>query len=382
MRKRFILSVLSLPAFGLLLLVTMLIIAAVQLNPTPVGMVDLSGTLKDLQDLRNANYDPVLFKLQLFSNEQSARQALYEGEIQAYFVVSAGYRQSGQVRMVALKLPGDNVEPGFREYLRQNLLQGQPSEVIQRLEQGDRIEARSLDGQKQIGQRDWPQFIFPLASGMIFIFVISMSSGYLLQAVQEEKENRTIEMLVTSVSSNQLVIGKVAGNLCVGLTQLFLWLFFPGFAVWIADRLAILPSDLTIQPQILWLIPATLFPAFILVAGLMAMVGAIAIESHESEQVMIAFLVPLMAIYFLLQTIMTHPDGTLAIALSLFPYTAPVILPIRVAFDGVPGWQIALSLVLLYLCAAGALWLAGRAFRLGLLRYGKRLSWRQLFGRG
>jgi ABC-2 type transport system permease protein len=78
---------------------------------------------------------------------------------------------------------------------------------------------------------------------------------------------------------------------------------------------------------------------------------------------------------------MMNPNSPLSVGLSLFPLTAPVSLPLRAAFTTLPAWQIAVSLGLLCILAAVSIWFAGRAFRLGMLRYGKRLSWKELFSR-
>jgi len=124
---------------------------------------------------------------------------------------------------------------------------------------------------------------------------------------------------------------------------------------------------------------ATLLPAFVMVSALMAMAGVTATESREAQQVASLFTLPLYVPFWLLGPIMQNPNSGLAVGFSLFPLTAPMTLPLRAAFTILPAWQIALSLSLLVVCAAGALWLAGRAFRMGMLRYGKLLSLKEIF---
>jgi len=126
---------------------------------------------------------------------------------------------------------------------------------------------------------------------------------------------------------------------------------------------------------------AALPAAFVMVAALMAMVGATATETREAQQVAGLFTLPLFVPYWLITPLIESPNSPLAVGMSLFPMTAPVTLPARAAFTLVPAWQSALSLGLLYLAAFGSLWLAGRAFRLGMLQYGKRLKLAELFRR-
>ena len=144
-----------------------------------------------------------------------------------------------------------------------------------------------------------------------------------------------------------------------------------------------IPSIQTLQinRQFFWLVPLTLIPAFVLVAAFMAAVGATVTDASEAHPIVALFTIPISLPYWFINQIMMNPNGPLATGLSIFPLTAPVSLPLRSVFTDVPVWQSALSISLLIVCAAGAIWLAGRAFRLGMLRYGKRLSWQELFGR-
>jgi len=125
-----------------------------------------------------------------------------------------------------------------------------------------------------------------------------------------------------------------------------------------------------------------LLPAFVMICALMAAVGATVTEASEGQQVMGIFTLPLYLPYMLISVLMQNPNSPLAVGLSLFPLTAPLTISIRAGFSVVPAWQMALSVVILVASAAGALWFAGRAFRLGMLRYGQRLRWKEVFSRG
>jgi ABC-2 type transport system permease protein len=126
---------------------------------------------------------------------------------------------------------------------------------------------------------------------------------------------------------------------------------------------------------------AAFVPGFLLYAGLMTAVGCTLAEAQEAQQISGMFILPNVVPWWLAVMIIENPNNPVSIALTLFPLTAPSTLAMRTAFEQVPLWQVVASIALLILSAWGALWLAGRAFRLGMLRYGKRVSLRELFGR-
>jgi ABC-2 type transport system permease protein len=382
LRKRFLFALLSLPLMVLAMAAVGVVIALAQYDARPVGYVDLSGWLKDAK-IPPASTSLDVFRDQTllrYENETAAGQALSGGQIQAYYLIQPDYLQTGSVRQVAIKAPSETADSVIRKFLTYNLVSGQSPEVARRILNGDNLQTHALDSSREMNSSQWYQIVIPILAGVLFVMVINISGGYLLQALVEEKENRTMEIVITSVSPSQLMGGKIAGNLSVGLTQLLLWLLFPAIAFLVVARFINLGQEINFSPQYLALTVLTLIPAFVLVAALMATVGATATEAREAQQIAGLFTLPIVVPYWFVTPIITHPNSPLAIGMSLFPLTAPVSLPLRAAFTTVPFWQAALSIGMLFAAAAGAIWLAGRAFRLGMLRYGKRLSWRELVG--
>ena len=113
----------------------------------------------------------------------------------------------------------------------------------------------------------------------------------------------------------------------------------------------------------------------------MATAGVTAAEVREAQQIAGLFTLPVVVPFWLIVPLMESPNSPLSVALSLFPLTAPISMAIRAAFTDVPVWQTIFCLALLYIGAVGAIWMASRAFRMGMLRYGKRLSLREIFRR-
>jgi ABC-2 type transport system permease protein len=381
LRKRFLLTLLSLPLGALLVVAVAALIIFSQYDARPVGYIDLCGVLSEA-DKPTRQSDQIYPPLEMrrYENEDQARADIKSKTIQAYYVIQPDYLMTGKVRQVSLDALSNFVDSQFSNFLRINLLKNQPPKVAARLLSGANITVRSLEGSRQASSKQFFKLLIPLAGGLLFIIATNTSGGYLLQALVEEKQNRTMEIVVTSVSPGQLMAGKIAGNMAVGLTELGAWLSFALVGLIVASTF--IPGlQIPFEPGFVLLTLATLIPAFVMVAALMAAVGATATEAREAQQVAGLFTLPIIAPYWFISLLMMRPNSPLAVALSLFPLTAPVSLPLRSAFTDVPAWQIAASLTLLVLLATGSIWLAGRAFRMGMLSYGKRLSWKEIFAR-
>jgi ABC-2 type transport system permease protein len=175
--------------------------------------------------------------------------------------------------------------------------------------------------------------------------------------------------------------GKVVGIIGVGLTQLLAWGAMAVLVILVGRNYIDVMRRIHFSIASVGLLMAILIPSFVMISGLMATVGAIVPDGREGQQLTSLFTLPVVLPYWFTYQIMTNPNGPLAVALSVFPLTAPVTLTMRMGFANIPAWQVALNISILVVSAVVALWLAGRTFRLGMLRYGQRLSWREIFGR-
>ena len=380
LRKRFIFALLSMPLFvGLLVGVGILAVWA-DYDGRPVGYVDPSGFFKNARSVPQKSdslFPPLIIKA--YSTITDVKTALENQQIQAYFIIDSHYLDNGQVEATAPGTIKDSTRQDFQSFLRYNLLAGQTDQVAERVLNGPEIVIQSLNTNRKMAGNEFINILLPLVSGLLFIVVVNTSGSYLVQALIEEKENRTMEIVITSVSDQQLMAGKVVGNLSVGLTELIIWLLFGFLGFVIAQRYFPGAQNLNINMDFVVLMIITLLPAFVMVAALMAAIGSTSTNSREAQQWAGLFTLPIVIPFWLIVPLMESPNSPLAVGLSLFPLTAPITLPLRAAFTEVPAWQIGVSLLLLVACAIGALWLAGRTFRLGMLRYGKRLAWREVF---
>ena len=378
--KRFLFGLLSMPVFVLLMIGLGAMAVRLQLKSDPIGYVDHSGFLTDPVSLpdHGSFFNPNLLIIP-YSDETSANADLHAKKIQALYILSADYLQTGVVDRLALDRPGGNADQQFIEFLRLNLLKNQPEEIANRVLNGSSITTRSLDDSRSVSEESVLSFILPFAAGLMFILVISFSGSYLLQAVLEEKENRTMEILITSVSPNQLMAGKTIANLLAGLTQLGTWLGFVLLVLTAVRAIFYLEGAETFNLGQISLLLLILIPAFVMVAAMMTAIGATVTEAREAQQISGFFILPMVAPYWFMNSIMSNPNSPLSFVLSIFPITSPVTLPIRILFTVVPAWQVILSISVLIFSAIGALWLAGKLFRMGMLRYGKTLSLQEIF---
>jgi ABC-2 type transport system permease protein len=122
-----------------------------------------------------------------------------------------------------------------------------------------------------------------------------------------------------------------------------------------------------------------LLPAFVMIAALMAAIGSTMTEVREAQQISGLFSLPMTVPFYLTSSIMMNPNGPVALFLSFFPLTSPITILMRMSLTVVPTWQIALNIGILVVFAVFAIWFAGRAFRMGMLQYGKKLSLKDVF---
>ncbi|MGE5123335.1 MAG: ABC transporter permease [Acidobacteriaceae bacterium] len=380
-RKRFIFALLSMPLFLGAMVFLVILITWMESNPTPIGYIDHSGLLANPTPQPAVKWPERTVPMLPYTDETSAKADLEAGKIQAYFILSQDYLSTGQAQEFYVKEPKGPALEQFDSFLSVNLLAQQPQDIAHRILEGDQLVFQSTDQARQVSQNRIVNVILPFIAGILFIIAMSTSSGYLMQAVVEEKENRTMEIMVTSVSPGQLMSGKIVADIAVGLTQLFVWGIFIILILFIGRNYISVLSGISFPITMLLLLLVIMLPAFVMISGLMAAVGATVTEASEGQQVMALFTLPIWLPYILIPVFMQNPNSPLAIVLSFFPLTTPMTMALRMAFANIPSWQVITSIIILVISASGAIWLAGRAFRLGMLRYGQRLRWKELVSR-
>jgi ABC-2 type transport system permease protein len=384
-QKRFLFSLLSLPILVIVMVGLVFIIAFFQVDETPLGYIDLSSVLDNSTRISEEGtlFNPIVDFIP-YTSEENARADLEQGIIQAYYILPQSYPETLEVQLIYLEEPSSDIQNQFEDFILQNIsiFQNLEPQVLERLSEGSTITMKALDGSREMRQDQWFLIMVPFIAGLLFVIVILTSGGYLLQAVVEEKENRTMEIMITSISPAGLMVGKIIGNIGVGLTQLVVWLIFGWIGLKIGALFVPFLSGFSLPSGYIGVLLLVLLPAFVMIAAMMAAIGAIMTELREAQQFQSLITLPMLIPFYVASSIMMNPNSSLAIILSYFPLTAPLTLLMRLGFSTIPTWQIILHIALLFVFAALSFWFAGRAFRSGMLQYGKKLSFKEILIKG
>ena len=378
--KAFWITLFAVPAGILLIMLLSVVITFASIDTDPVGYVDQAGLIKQPQQKpsKTSLFEPFI-PLIPYADETSARWAAEDGKIQGYFVIPQGYTDSYQLIYYFNKPLSSEIRTEVDTLIRTNLLAGETIPNFERLTEGSHFTQASLDGTRIVGENEAAKIIIPMVISFLFVIAVMTSGGYLLQALVEEKENRTMEIVVTSVSPNELMAGKIIGNLSVGLTQLLAWtVVAAAVLISFGDRIPFMQNLQVPWNELILSLLLTL-PAFVFTSALMAIIGSTVTETQEASQVTGLITLPIFLPYYFLSFILQNPNGTFARILSFFPMSAPLAMSTRIAITNVPTWEITLVFVIMILFCLLTIWLAGRAFRRGMLQYSKRVSLSQLF---
>ncbi len=215
--------------------------------------------------------------------------------------------------------------------------------------------------------------LVPLLFALFFSMMIFIASGYLLDGVGEEKENRVLEILLASVTAEELLLGKMIGLGAAGLLQS---IFFAAVGL---GPLLLLGGAGVGPLQVLGMFACVML-GFAMYASLMGASGAVASNRHEGRQISALWTMMAASPLFLLPAFMTGGDTPVSVVMSLFPPTAPIAMTLRLGAGEVAAWQLAASLALMAVTAWIAWRVGSRIFRVGILMTGARPSLRQVWG--
>jgi ABC-2 type transport system permease protein len=346
----------------------------------PAGTSATIGYVDRAEIVRALPADLAPETLRAYASEAAAQAALQAGEIMRYYVVPAGFLETGQVSLVT---PQGSIFTSPESYsvmeyvLDSNLL-------------GDAALARLVmsptDGAKQMILRPDPtqSQADPSAFGVTFLvmfilfFTITLSSGYMLQSVVKEKENRTAEVLLLSVSPIQLMLGKIVGLGMLALFQMAIWLGGGMLLASEGQSFLVDTAGLSLSPGFVVLTLLYFLLGFLLYASALGALGALAPNVREGSQFTFFLILPLLIPLWFNQVFVQDPNGPAATVLSLFPLTAPTAMVTRLAAGGVPAWQPVVGVLLLAVTSFGFILLAARFFRADTLLSTEALTMRRL----
>ncbi len=374
-RKRsFLLSVLGIPLLMVGVSVLTVFIMMANADDRPLGYVDHAGFLdiavvSELQAERRNFVD-----IRAYPDEDAARAALEDEHIQAYYVVPEDYRENPDLELVYWQEAlDDEIQEDFGEFISASLVYDKDEQVRTRINRGSNLTIRSRDERRELSSENILDIIIPFIASFFLYFAITISGGYMLQAVTDEKENRTMEIMATSLAPRQLIGGKALGLIGVVLTQILIWVVALVISVLIASQFFEALRMVNIPWGTLVVVALFFLPTFALISGLMTAIGAAVTEQRQGQQ--ISGIVNMLFIFpvFFSALLFTNPNHPIIVVLTLFPTSSFITVLMRWSFGVVPLWQMAAAWVLVMASAAGTIWLAARIFRMGMLRYGQRL---------
>ncbi len=383
LRKRsFLFSAFGIPVFVMAMM--LLSIGLAENQETSTGGLERIGYVDQAEPQLIAESVDVPEGFIAYQTPAAAEDAMNANEIDAYFVIGAGYWDNGEVQTYTPAELPEGLEDQIKGFLHRHVAVRVPDEYAERLAHPDTVKliVRPIDSPMEITEEGIMSLVFmPMLFAMIFMMATTITSQFLMQGVTAEKENRIMEILVTSCTPEQMLAGKVLGLGALGLTQLAVWAVLGGGALLvIGSSSPALQFIANIPPLYLIALLVYFVLGYMLYGTVMAGIGASVTAEQEGRQIS-GLLSLLVAVpFFAIMTFYQDPNGTLPVILSLIPFTAPMSVLLRLSLASVPMWQIGLSIALMVLGVIVAIWISARVFRLGMLMYGKRLRLSDIIG--
>lgn len=317
----------------------------------------------------------------------------------------------GPVQFFAREAPGfgflEQIEKTIEDKLTDRNLsaRGIDLETIRSAEARVQIELQDFSGEQTSKVSSYVKMVFGGAAGYLLMMFIIIYGNMVMRSVIEEKTNRIVEIIISSVKPIHLMLGKILGTSLAGITQFVIWVVL-GFVLFLVlgmvagvDLSAVEASQQhaveDFSPLMMQQITADIMDlplltlgicflvyflgGYFLYSSIYAAIGAAVDNETDTQQFMFPLILPLMlGIYVGFFAVIENPHGTVSTVFSMIPLTSPIVMLMRIPF-GVPWWELFLSIVLLVISIAGVVWLAAKIYRVGILMYGKKPGYKELF---
>lgn len=415
-KKTFLLTTILLPLlfFGFY---AMMIYFSVSSDSMRVAVVDNENIFNGKIESKEKD---VTFEI-INTDTASLRKRVDAKEFDAYMLVPKGYNVLGSDSLVFRS--GKTLGLMSREKLQKsvnNLLEEKrfakldiTKERLDSLQKKSDIRYEGLDGSTGGESKVGRSYAVGFISGFLIYIVLFVYGTMVMRGVMEEKVSRIAEVIVSSVKPFQLMMGKIIGIGAVGLVQFIIWgvliiglqlllpVFFPGMVEQAQTMQTMQPGMVQAaqnngaMAEALKNISEINFPliigsfifyflgGYLLYSSLFAAVGSSVNEDpQDAQSLLLPVMMPIIFAIVIMTKAVNNPNSDLAVFGSLFPLTSPVVMMARVAHgvpEGVPAWQLILSAVLLILGFLGTTWIAGKIYRTGILLYGKKVTWKEMW---
>jgi ABC-2 type transport system permease protein len=376
-----------------------------------IAFIDESGLFNNtFESGRNLTFIPAATSL-----EQAKKEVLAEDYYALIYIPEIDINSPQGIRMyskkgISLEVQG-TVERALKRAIEDKKLMdaGIDKQILKNIETNVAISTLNLsedEGEK--GSSSGTATAVGFAAAFIIYLSIFIYGVQVMRGVIEEKTNRIVEVIISSIKPFQLMLGKILGIALVGLTQFLIWIIFS--LIISTTALSILGTDklqdervkAAMQPNMPAgdQVPAMVtnfesaistinFPlilscflfyflgGYLIYSALFAAIGAAADSETDTQQFMFPITIPLILSFVLAQFVIQNPDGSMAFWLSMIPLTSPIIMMVRIPF-GVPPIELVASMVFLLGGFLGITWVAARIYRVGILMYGKKVNYKEL----
>jgi ABC-2 type transport system permease protein len=348
------------------------------------------------------------FRFLMTRQADSIRTQVGQGRVYGLLTIrDRDFAQLDSLEYVGKDLPGPSQKREIERYLEKTIETSRLQQAGLRQGYLDSLKARISLNTYQIGKdgsmvnastevKAGAGFVLAF---IIYIFIF-MYGVMVMRSVQEEKTNRIVEILISSVKPFQLMMGKITGIALVALTQFVIWIGLSALLLTVLSGVFIQTPDAAnmvgtapVQGGIAGVLQAFValpfmkmgflfvfyfLGGYLLYASFLAAVGAAVDQETDTQQFMFPMTIPLVfAVVIASRVVFDDPYSSIATWTSIVPFTSPIVMVVRSGFD-VPVWELALSMALLILTFLLMVWLAGRIYRTGLLMYGKKVTWKEI----
>ena len=316
-------------------------------NPLPIGVVDQSGLVSE--------YPAWLTKGELIeiADEATARVQTEQNQLEGFFIIAPNYLESGEVTFIKpeINMVTEIVKQGALDDLINYNLMGQDQDLYLKYSNPVTFNYNFVN-EETADKRDQDSpmtVIVPYLITMLFYMVILIGAAFMINAVGKDKDNKTIEILLTSSNPHQLFFGKLLAYGTASLLQLLAWVA----AIFLVSKIGgaslsyMQGFDIPVS-LVLWAIPFFAL-GYMIYGSLMAGIGAMAPNIREGNQSSFILMLPLIFVLMNIYQLIDKPHGAFSVIMSLFPLTSPVVMMTRISIGQVPLWQILLSIVILIL---------------------------------
>jgi ABC-2 type transport system permease protein len=341
------------------------------------GYVDRTGRLTPVNQV---SVEGRTLRLTAYPDVHAARAAAEQGHVAGYLLVPEGYL-SGEVPLLyATEEPSAMLEEGLSSFLRRAMLLKADDAQLERLaDPTDLIYVATASGDRvSEGLGLVVRLGAPAVLAVVFLLTVFTGAGQMGMAVVREKDQRAMEMVITSLAPVELVSGKVLGMTLLSLTQVAIWALGAGIAAGLALS-GLAREEAVVVPwrALTWALLLGV-PGYLLYAVLASGLGIIAGDRQQARQLAGLLGIVGMSPVYMMGLLVEAPDGPLAVGLTLFPLTAPYVALFRMALTDVPPWQLAASVGVMVVILLGSVWSVARIFRAAMLMYGQSLKPRQI----